>query len=437
MWKSIIIPLAVVTLLFSCKTPPAGKMAGEMPTGEIPTTGEPKQEREMKKGAEQPGEKPAPQPETSLPEVSIEKEKPQGMKGKFPVKREIPRITNVMIESYLKRMSIRQKIGQLFITWVKGRFVNGDIERLIKEGYIGGVILNRHNIESRDQLSAFISRMQQLARSNDPPIELFVGVDQEGGRVERIKFPEFTRFPAAHYWGEYGDPYFVEAVGYITGKELSSIGCNMNFAPVLDLYGRADDSIIGDRSMGDNIENVSRFGVFYIFGATEAGIIPVIKHFPGHGVSRIDSHKKLPVVDISEETLFSRDIIPFKTAIQYGAEALMTAHILYRKIDPDNPVTMSKKILKGILREKLGFKGVVISDAIDMGALTGNNSIDDILKKTILAGVDIILVNSKYDVLDLEKRVLAMYREGKISLDLIDESVRRIIALKLRHSLIK
>ncbi len=370
-------------------------------------------------------------------EVSIEKEKPRLERGRIPINREIPLISKDVIDRYLKQLSLRQKVGQLFISWIPGDFVTDRAIELIKRGKIGGIILNKVNIKSRDQIKAFTARLQQIAEENDPPIKLFISADQEGGRVARFRFKEFTKFPAAYYWGEHDDPYFVEAVAYVTGKELLSIGCNMDFAPVLDLYGRPDSTVIGDRSMGDNVKKVSLFGTYYLFGAHEAGIIPVIKHFPGHGVTTIDSHKKLPIVNITERELMEREIIPFKRAIEGGADAVMTAHILYKRIDPVNPVTMSKKIVEGILRKKLKFRGVVISDAIEMGALTENHSMKDILLNTINAGVDVILVNSRYDVLKLEDMVIRFCKEGKIKEETIDESVKRIVVLKHKYGLVK
>ncbi len=377
-----------------------------------------------------------PSPVKKPAEVSIEKERPKPQRGRIPIRREIPLVSKDVIDKYIKGLTLKEKVGQLFISWIPGDFITNRAVKIIKEGRVGGIILNRMNIKSRDQVRAFITRLQQVAEENIPPIKLFISADQEGGRVARFRFREFTKFPAAYYWGEHDDPYFVEAVAYITGKELLSIGCNMDFAPVLDLYRYPDSTVIGDRSMGADVKKVSMLGRYYIFGAHEAGIIPVIKHFPGHGVTTIDSHKRLPVVDVTEKELMSREVIPFEAAIEGGADVVMTAHILYRKIDPDNPVTMSKKIVDGILRKRLGFQGVVISDAIEMGALTKNHTMEDILLKTINAGVDIILVNSRYDVLKLEDMVIRFYREGKIKEETIDESVKRIIMLKLKYGLV-
>ncbi|NOY10323.1 MAG: beta-N-acetylhexosaminidase [Spirochaetes bacterium] len=409
--RSFLIGLLLAVFLISCRTTPVQILQGSKP------------EKNIKKSAEK-------------PELSIEKESPSILKGKIPLKQEPSPVSEDVVEKYLDSMTIKQKIGQRFMSWIPGTGLTEQAVKLIRKGYIGGVILNSQNIKNRSQVKNLNGKLQKTAALNKPPLKLLIGADQEGGRVIRFKFKQFTRFPAAFYWGEHNDPYFIEAAAYITGKEISEIGCNINFAPVLDLYGRPDNTVIGDRSMGDNVSRVGEYGLFYLKGAGEAGIISVIKHFPGHGITSVDSHEHLPVVNITESDLMKRDILPFKTAIDNGADALMTAHILYKNIDSEYPVTCSKKIITGILRDKLKFKGVVISDAIDMGALTENFSMKEILNKSINAGVDIILVNSKYDTLKLESIVMDLYKQGEISIKTINEGVKRIIRLKLKYGLL-
>lgn len=410
--RSFLIGLLLAAVLISCRTTPV----------QITAKGE-KYNKTVKKAKEK-------------PEISIVKESPSILKRKIPIKQEPGPATEDAVEHTLEKLTLKQKIGQKFISWIPGKAINKNTIELLKKGFIGGIILNSENIKNREQVRKLTSALQKTAQENNPPIELLIGADQEGGRVARFRFHEFTKFPAAYYWGEHDDPYFIEAAAYITGKEISSIGCNTDFAPVLDLYGKPDSTVIGDRSMGNSVSRVSEYGLFYLKGAAEAGIIPVVKHFPGHGITSVDSHLHLPVVDLTEKELMARDILPFKAAIDNGVNALMTAHILYKKIDPEYPVTCSKKILAGILREKLGFKGVIISDAIDMGALTENYTLREVLKTSINAGLDIILVNSKYDTMKLEEMVLDIYNRGEINLNTIDESVKRIIRLKLKYGLI-
>jgi len=341
-----------------------------------------------------------------------------------------------VVELYLSNLSLPQKVGQRFLTGVPGTKVGKKVKKLIEQGYLGGIMLTRRNIQSREQVTSFTADLQEASQGNSPAICLLIAVDQEGGRVNRLELDTLTRFPAPFYWGEYRDPHYVEAVAYITGREALSVGCNINFAPVLDLFSVPDDSIVGDRSLGANAVQVGEQGVYYLFGARRAGIASVVKHFPGHGRTDIDSHNHLPVVDVDERTLINEDLIPFQIAIRHGVDAVMTAHILYPQIDPDYPATLSAKIIKGLLRERLNFEGVVISDDIEMGALRDHYTVSEILKASLNAGVDIILEYGTLDVLKLIEEVLALVEAGEVTSETIDEGVRRILRLKLKYGLL-
>jgi beta-N-acetylhexosaminidase len=245
-----------------------------------------------------------------------------------------------------------------------------------------------------------------------------------------------TRFPAPYYWGEYQDPHYVEAAAYIISREALALGCNLNLAPVLDLYDTPDDSVVGDRSMGTNPVQVGERGVYYLSGARRAGIAVVAKHFPGHGRTTVDSHHSLPVVDVSEKTLLNRDLLPFQMVIRHDVDAIMTAHILYPQIDPDFPVTLSSIFLRGLLRERLGFQGVIISDDIEMGALSSRYTPEEVLRYGINAGVDILLEYGSFDVLKLIDEVHTMVEAGEIDPEVIDEGVRRVLLLKWKAGLL-
>ena len=341
-----------------------------------------------------------------------------------------------VVELYLQQLTLRQKIGQRFLTGFTGKSLSNSTKKLIEEGYIGGVMLSQRNIKNRAQVRALTEALQETARAQNPPIGLFIAVDQEGGRVNRLDLDTLTRFPAPYYWGEYQDPHYVEAAAYIISREALSLGCNINFAPVLDLYNTPDDSIVGDRSMGENPVLVGERGVYYLYGAQRAGIASVVKHFPGHGRTTVDSHHELPVVDIDEKTLLNEDLLPFQMVIRHGVEAVMTAHILYPQIDPDFPATLSATLLRGLLRGQLGFDGVIISDDIEMGALRGRYSPQEIVKHGLNAGVDIILEYGTLDVLQLIEEVHTMVESGEISQEIIDEGVRRILLLKWKYGLL-
>jgi beta-N-acetylhexosaminidase len=353
-----------------------------------------------------------------------------------PFRDKLPGGPEQKVGVYLERLSLRQKIGQRFITGVPGTRMSNTIEKLVVEGCIGGVMLRKVNIQSRQQLESFTSELQATALSREPPIGLFIAVDQEGGRVNRLDFDTLTRFAAPYYWAEYEDPYYVEAAAYITGTEALSLGCNLNLAPVLDLYSVPDDSIVGDRSMGIDALKVGRRGVYYLLGARRAGIASVVKHFPGHGRTTVDSHLRLPVVDVEEKTLMDEDLVPFQMAIRHGVEAIMTAHILYSQIDPEYPATLSEKILKGLLRQRLGFRGVIVSDDIEMNALRSRYSPREIVKGCLNAGVDIILENGTLDVLELIEEAEQLVESGEVSLETVNEGLRRILFLKLKYGLL-
>ena len=340
------------------------------------------------------------------------------------------------VDRYMALMTLEQKIGQRFITNIEGSELSEKLIGLIRDEYIGGVIIYPWNIKNKRQIKKLTRGIQKTSLQNDPPLNLFISVDQEGGRVNAFGFKEMARFPAAYYWSQYEDPEFVEAAAYVINKEIAELGCNMNFAPVLDLYGIPDKTVIGDRSMGRDPETIAEFGKYYIRGARKAGIIPVIKHFPGHGSSTVDSHVDLPVIDMEEQELQQKDFKPFREVIENGVDVVMTAHVIFRKIDPDYPGTLSKKILRGILRDQFGFQGVIISDGLSMGAISNNYEITDTLRLLFKAGVDLILVHSKYDIVDLKKRVIVLYEQGEITEEEIDEGVERILRLKLKSGLI-
>jgi beta-N-acetylhexosaminidase len=346
-----------------------------------------------------------------------------------------------IVEGLLGQLTLRQKIGQRFIVGIAGTKVTDKLRQLLRESCPGGIMLARQNIASRDQVRQLSSELQAAAREGGAreavgSVGLFIAVDQEGGRVNRLDLDTLTRFPAPYYWGEYHDPEYVEAVGYITAREALSMGCNLNFAPVLDLYGTPDDSIVGDRAMGSNPVQVGERGVYYLRGARRAGLAAVAKHFPGHGRTTVDSHQALPVVEADERSLLNQDLVPFAMVIADGAEAIMTAHILFPQVDPDYPVTLSERFLRGVLRGRLGFRGVIVSDDIEMGALAKGYSLREILRRCIVAGVDIVLAYGRQDVLKLVEEVEALVASGELTQEQIEEGTRRVLWLKLAHGLI-
>ncbi len=205
---------------------------------------------------------------------------------------------------------------------------------------------------------------------------------------------------------------------------------------VVDLYDRSDRTIIGDRAFGSDPEKVAAFGVRFIEGSKRAGVIPVVKHFPGHGVTTVESHAALPVVRISREELLNGQITPFAAAIDHGAPAVMTAHILFTGLDPEYPATLSTRILSDLLRKELGFDGVIVSDGMSMRALSANYPTREILSRMFDAGVDLVLTHNEYDVFELIDLTLELFEAGEISRRQIERGTRRVLELKARNGLL-
>ena len=337
----------------------------------------------------------------------------------------------------LASLTLEQKLGQRIMTAVPGTVAGEAARRLVVEGGLGGVTVTQQNIADRDQLAAYVAALQGFARSSPTGIGLLVSIDQEGGRVNRFRaFPEFVQFPPAWYAGEHGDPAYVEAAAYLMATDLASVGINMNLAPVLDLSGAPDRSLVGDRAFGADPVKVGELGAAFLRGTARAGAIAVAKHFPGHGATGDDSHETLPVVASGRGPGLDRHLAPFRAAIEAGAEAVMTAHILYPEIDPRDPASFSVPVIRGLLRKDLAFDGVVMSDSIGMLALRGRYTRADVLARTFAADVDIILARDTTDAIGLRGELAALVRSGAIAMTDVDRGAIRVLELKRRHGLL-
>ncbi|MFW6313614.1 MAG: glycoside hydrolase family 3 N-terminal domain-containing protein, partial [Spirochaetota bacterium] len=299
-----------------------------------------------------------------------------------------------------------------------------------------GFILYPWNFTNADDVRRLTESLQFVASRVTPGISLLLSSDQEGGRVATFRFPEFVRFPSAAAVGRFGDESLVRSASYITARQLRDLGMNMNLAPVLDLYGVPDDSIIGDRSFGPDPNVVSRFVRPYLEASDVAGVIATAKHFPGHGVTTVDSHAELPIVDLSREELLARHLLPFREAIEADVPAIMTGHLLFRRIDPFYPVTLSGVFLHDLLRHELGFEGVVVTDGLEMRALRDNYSLPETLVRLFKFDVDLILLYQEYDVVDMVRLVEELIEAGELTEDDVNRGVRRVLAMKRRYGLI-
>lgn len=309
--------------------------------------------------------------------------------------------------------------------------------RMMEQGNPAGMIVYRWNYEDRDDVVRLTTALQTVAMRSQPGRKLLISADQEGGRVAAFRFTDIVRIPSAAAVARHGDPEFVESLSYVTGRELLAMGVNMNLAPVLDLTPVPDSSIIGDRAWGDDPIMASDFAGGYVQGMNRAGVISTAKHFPGHGVTRVDSHGRLPIVSYTMDDLRGRELEPFAASISAGVPVIMTAHILFPEIDPDYPVTISELFLRDLLREEMGFEGVVISDGLEMGALAANFDMDITLERAIRSGVDLILLYVRYQLPDVINRVEAMVRDGRLTEADIEIGVERILRLKYRYGLLE
>jgi len=341
------------------------------------------------------------------------------------------------VQRLLAKLTLEQKLGQRLMTAVPGTVADERVRRLIVGGSLGGVTITQANIVDRGQLAAYTAGLQAAARASPTGIGLLVSIDQEGGRVNRFRsFGTFAQFPAAWYVGAGGDPAYVEAAAYVMAKDLASVGITMNLAPVLDLADAPGRTVVGDRAFAADPAEVGELGTAFLRGTARAGVVAVAKHFPGHGATDDDSHEGLPVVAFGRGPELDRHLAPFTAAIASGAEAIMTAHILYPALDARDPATFSAPIIRDLLRKELGFDGVVISDSIGMEALRGAYTRADVLARALAADVDIILARDTTDAVGLLEALVSLVRTGAIAMDDVDRGTARVLELKRRHGLL-
>lgn len=333
----------------------------------------------------------------------------------------------------VQRMPLNEKIGQLVIVGLDSYDIDEHAREMVEEYSIGGVIFFKRNIKDSEQVADFINSLQELNSLNLYP--LFISVDEEGGRISRLP-KEFEKIPTSREIGKKDDEEYSFYVGELLGKRIKSLGFNLDFAPVLDIDSNPKNSVIGDRSFGPNVELVLKHGIQVMKGIRSQGIISCVKHFPGHGDTYIDSHMDLPVVNKGIDELRKFELLPFQKAIDEGADMIMVSHIMFPKIDKNNPASLSEEIITNILRKDLGFNGVVVTDDMTMGAIVNNYDIGEASVKSLKSGSDIILVCHGYEnqvkVIQAIKKAID---DGTLSERDIDEKVYRILKLKEKYLL--
>lgn len=332
----------------------------------------------------------------------------------------------------LGELNIQQKIGQLMIFGFDGKEINNEIKTLIQEFHVGGIILFSRNIGTPKEVHQLTRDLQQVAKEAGHERPLLICIDQENGAVRRLD-EGFTTFPGSMLLGATGNAKNAYTVGQMTGRELRSVGINWNLAPVVDVNTNPNNPVIGVRSFGEDPKHVSTFGIQSMKGMQDEGIITSLKHFPGHGDTHVDSHLDIPQVHHELEHLEKVEFIPFKQGINAGADTVLISHVHFPAIEPREnvPATLSKNVVTRLLRNKLGFEGVVTTDCMEMKAISDHVGTPQAGVEALCAGIDLIMVSHTHSVQhETLKTVYQAVETGKLTEETIQTAYDRVISLK-------
>ncbi len=366
---------------------------------------------------------PAP-PAPSVPVQPEPEEPPEPADTRTPAERQA--------DEWLAAMSREEKTAQLLVAGIEGTQAGEDGLWTVGELKAGGVILFGRNVESAGQLTALVNELKAASQS---PVPLLVTMDEEGGRVSRMP-PEVEKLPDMWEYGRTGDADLCARLGQTLAARCAAFGIGMDFAPVLDVWTNPENTVIGPRAFSDDCEEAARLGTAAMTGMQSGGVIPVVKHFPGHGDTAVDSHLGLPVVDKSLAELEGEELVPFAAAIRAGADAVMVAHIQMNALDGARPASLSPAVVNGLLREDMGFSGVVCTDDLTMGAIMETYTVGEAAVLAVEAGCDLLLVcHGQENVRAAADALNEAVDSGRISEERLNESVRRILLLKAKYGL--
>jgi beta-N-acetylhexosaminidase len=329
--------------------------------------------------------------------------------------------------SLVAGLSLRELAGQVIVARYGGR---GAPRALVNDLHLGGVIVFDENIGSTTQIRRSNRTLQRSARRAGRRFPVFIGVDQEGGIVERVKGAA-TRFPTFMTAGAGRDPKVTRNAYAASGAELVNLGFTVDFAPDGDVTSGPGDPTIGSRSAGSRPKLVARQMNAAVDGFLSSGILPVIKHFPGHGSVPSDSHLELPVQLKSVRQLMRSDLVPFKAGVAGGISAVMVAHIDVRKVDPGTPSSLSRKVVTGLLRDRLGFDGLVVSDALNMQAVTERFDSAASAVRALKAGVDVLLMPPSPR--SARDGIVRAVRQGRLKRNRLEQAATRQVAILLHQ----
>lgn len=333
----------------------------------------------------------------------------------------------------INKLEIQRKIGQMLIIALEEKQITQKTINIIQKYNIGGIILYRKNYNSYKEMLDLINKLKEINRVNEIP--LFISIDQEGGRVNRMP-SEILNLESASKISKKGDIELVKESANIIGEMLIKTGINMNYSPVLDIKKFKENHAIGDRCFGENKEEVSKYGIEFMKELSKKGVLPVEKHFPGHGATIQDSHIMLPIITKSKNDLENEHIEPFKNAIQNGAEAIMVGHILAKDIDKKYPASLSKKTIQEYLIEKFNFKGLIITDDLKMLAVRLRYSLKRAVMLAIKSGNNMIMIGARYKKIEkIIKSISKKVQKEKIDINIINQSVKSIISVKEKYNI--
>ncbi|MBP1948583.1 beta-N-acetylhexosaminidase [Virgibacillus litoralis] len=336
-------------------------------------------------------------------------------------------------KALIKDMSLNEKIGQMIVAGISGTTLTKNTKKLVNHYKIGGIILYRENMQTPDQTVKLTNKIR--AENSDNHLPILLGVDQEGGEISKLP-GDLNEIPGNGKIGDRNNQEYSYKIGAHLGKMVKSFGFNLNFAPVLDVNSNPDNPVIGERSFGEDPKVVSNLGIQTMKGIQSQGTISVIKHFPGHGDTSVDSHLQLPTVNKTLMELENLELIPFKKAINNGADVVMVAHILLPQIDSEYPSSMSQQIISGLLRQQLNFSGVIVTDDMTMRAITNNYDIGNAAVQSVKSGSDMIMVAHDFNkVMTVINALKEAVEQGEITEERINKSVTRIMELKEKYRL--
>lgn len=325
---------------------------------------------------------------------------------------------------------LQAAVGQLTIVSFTGDEWNPQLETLLIKYQVGGLIFYGENIaEKSSMVKKLTSRIKKTSMKGSLGLPAFISVDEEGGKVSRLK-NLLGGFPSQRETAQLSQSAFKKNFSALYDG-VSRFGFNVNWSPSIDIDTNPNSPVIGDRAFSDNAKVVASLGRSAIAQARKAGLFTAVKHFPGHGDTFVDSHKTLPVVKTTMQNLKARELHPFKMAVKEKVDLIMTAHILFQKVDPAYPVTFSEKFLKKMLRKEMGFKGLIVTDDLNMGAAANHYTPEERITLAINAGVDILLIRAEHsETIDFLETFRALVIKGEIPLSRIQESLARIKKIK-------